>query len=292
MEAGPHGQTIRAVNAGAARAGVRPEQPLAQARAICPTLTTRTLDRDGDQAALAALARWCLRYTPLVARDGSDGLLLDLTGCHGLWPDWNILLADIDQRLRAMGWRPRLGLAATAGAAWALAHFAPPAQRLVTTAGLAGFEALPVAALRLSAESVGVLERFGLRTIGALAGLPRNTLARRFPARRAADAVLLRLDQLLGVRAEPVTPYQPPAAHDARQSFAEPLRDRTQVAAWLPRLTEALTQGMATAGVGARRLALQAMQAMARSRQCVSDSPGPRAMPPTSSACSRRGWRR
>ncbi|MEX6722983.1 Y-family DNA polymerase [Parapedomonas caeni] len=260
VDSGPHGQLVSAVNAGARRAGVQPGQPLARARALCPTLATQSRDSEADQAALVALARWCDRYTPLVALDGADGLLLDLTGCLGLWPGPDALLDDIEVRLRAMGWRPRLGLAATVGGAWALARFAPPDQRRVTSAGLAGFAALPVAALRLSADSIGVLERFGLRTIGALAGLPRSTLARRFPARTAADAVLLRLDQLLGVRAEPAAPYRSPPRHAVRQAFAEPLLNRAQVAAWLPRLVEALVQEMAAAGVGARRLALQAMQ--------------------------------
>ena len=41
--------------------------------------------RTADRAALARLAAWCERYTPLAAADPPDGLWLDITGCAHLF---------------------------------------------------------------------------------------------------------------------------------------------------------------------------------------------------------------
>ncbi|MGT2488812.1 hypothetical protein ACU4GA_28775 [Methylobacterium oryzae CBMB20] len=55
--------------------------------------------------------------------------------------------------------------------------------------------------LRLDPGTVAGLKRLGLRRIGALDALPRGPLARRF-----GEALLLRLDQALARRPEPLAP--------------------------------------------------------------------------------------
>ena len=65
---------------------------------------------------------------------------------------------------------------------------------------------LPVSALGLDADTVRTLERLGLKTIGALLGLPRLALARRF---RGAEDVVETLDRALGRKPEPLTAMQP-----------------------------------------------------------------------------------
>jgi protein ImuB len=65
----------------AAAAGIAPDQALADAQALCPTLVLRPADPEADAALLEQLALWCLRWTPLVAVNGRDGLWLDITGC-------------------------------------------------------------------------------------------------------------------------------------------------------------------------------------------------------------------
>ena len=75
---------------------------------------------------------------------------------------------------------------------------------------------LPVSALRLDPDTVRTLERLGLKTIGALIGVPRLALARRF---RGAENVVDALDRALGRKPEPLTaaPADPPprALHQA-----------------------------------------------------------------------------
>jgi protein ImuB len=247
---------------GPARAqGIVPGLTLADARARAPALASAEIDRAADAAALEALARWAMRYTPSAAVDGPDGLMLDVTGCAHLWSGESEMMADLSARLDRAGLAHRLGLGPAPGAAWALAHGA--GERLARLEGdpEAGLADLPVNALRLSEETLTLLRRFGLARIGQLSGIPRAALARRFRSAEAADRVLLRLDQALGRVAEPLGPLAPPPEHAARLPCPEPLLDAAGVAAGLGRLLARLADELAAAGRGARRFTLRAFRA-------------------------------
>lgn len=269
VEAGPHGIVLAALNEGARAAGLRVGQPLADARAYCPHLASEPIDRAADADGLLALARWAEQYTPIVGVDGLDGLLLDVTGCTHLRGGETGLLADMARRLEAMGLTARLALADTAGCAWALARFGANPQTVVPAgAARLALADLPVAALRLDDETVATLRLLGLRRIGQLLPLPRAALARRFRAKQQAEAVVLRLDQALGDRPEPVVPINPPLLLRVTRSFGAPLTDRALVEAWLPRLLEELAALLAGQGqpgqgqgLGVRRLRLTVFRA-------------------------------
>jgi protein ImuB len=98
-----------AVDQAAAALGLRPGQALADAQAIAPDLLLRPADPDGDARALHALALWARRYTPLVATDPPEGLLLDITGCAHLLGGEPALLRDALERLRRAGLGARRG---------------------------------------------------------------------------------------------------------------------------------------------------------------------------------------
>ncbi len=72
---------------------------LADARAIYPALATRPEDLARERAALSALRRWMVRYAPMVAVDGSDGLIADITGVSHLFGGEGELRADLQARL-------------------------------------------------------------------------------------------------------------------------------------------------------------------------------------------------
>ena len=114
---------------------------------------------------------------------------------------------------------------------------------------------LPVAALRLPPEPTQVLERLGLKTIGALAAVPRKSLARRF---READNPLDALDRMLGRRPEPLsaTPAEPPPRATFR--LAEPVADPAVMGQALARMAEPLCDELAQRRLGARRVAFLA----------------------------------
>ena len=249
-EAAAGADRLAAVSAAAAKAGLAPGMTLADARALVPALVTRPDDPPASRRRLAALAGWARRFTPWTAPCGDDGLWLDVSGCDHLFGGEAALLARLSEGVARQGYDCRTGLADTPGAAWATARFAgggavpPGAQR-------AALASLPAAALRLPAETVAGLARVGLRRVGDLYGCPRAPLARRF-----GRAVLDRLDQALGSRAEAIAPREAPARHRARRGFAEPVADTASIATALDRLLDALCAQLAEAGLGARRLTL------------------------------------
>lgn len=255
-EEGPHGPVIHAMNRIARQAGVTEGARLADMRALCPGLRVDFADPQGDRAALARLALWARRWCPWTAADaggpgaGGHGLILDTTGADHLWGGEAALLEAIEAALAAQGLTARPALGPTWGAAWALARFGP--VRAIWR-GPDDLAPLPAAALRLDAETVLLLNRLGLRTVGLLAGLPRLSLARRFARAAPARNPLIRLDQLTGHLPEPVSPPDAPPVFRADARLAEPVLDP---APHLPGLCAALCAQLAAAQRGARRLAL------------------------------------
>ena len=268
---GRRGPVLWAVNREAGAKGLRPGMRLADARALLAGLVTARADPAADRRGLERLALWCNRFTPWCAVDGSDdgsgdsgdgGLLLDITGCAHLLGGEAALMDEVAARLADLGVENRLGLADTPGAAWALARFdtaengrpetriAAPGEARTAIAGL------PVEALRLAPEDAHLLRRLGLITIGAVEGLPRASLARRFPCRERGSAVLARLDRALGRQAEPIVPMVPLPACLERLALPEPLIDRAGLDAMLARLMPGLAASLERDGLGARRLAL------------------------------------
>ena len=111
--------------------------------------------------------------------------------------------------------------------------------------------ALPVAALRLDPATAQALARLGLRRIGDLAAAPRAPLARRF-----GEALLLRLDQALGHRPEPLVTTGDPRDFQAARGFLEPIGQPETIVATATRLMEELAPRLDAAGLGARALRL------------------------------------
>ena len=118
---------VAAVNAAAEADGIRIGDTLADARAKTESLQVRAADPAADDAALRRLALWTTRYTPAVApwdeKSGADGLFLDVAGASHLFGGEASLIADLETRLARFGLPARTAIAATAGAAWALARF-------------------------------------------------------------------------------------------------------------------------------------------------------------------------
>src|SRR5439155_1728847 len=78
---------LTALDERAAKAGLFKTMALTDARAQFENLDIAFASPRKDAALLEKLADWCDRYTPLVALDGPDGLMLDITGCVHLFGD-------------------------------------------------------------------------------------------------------------------------------------------------------------------------------------------------------------
>ena len=85
---------LACLNIAAERMGLARGMTLADARALCPALSTEPAAPDRDAALLGAVHRWAGRFSPLVARDGVDGLMLDIAGVAHLFGGESVLVAE------------------------------------------------------------------------------------------------------------------------------------------------------------------------------------------------------
>jgi protein ImuB len=243
-------ELIVAVDEAAERLGLSTGLALALARAMHPALHAVEEDAEADTALLEKIADWCLRYTPLIACDAPDGLLLDIGGCAHLYGGEEALVADLGERVARAGFAYTIAIAGSIGAAWAAAHFGEPA-RYACGEQRTLLAPLPLSALRLPADTVAALARVGLKRIGDIVDLPRAPLAARF-----GTDLLRQLDRALGHEHEPLNPRLPVAPYVAEQRFAEPIAREEGVLAVIARLAARLQFALERRGDGARRLEL------------------------------------
>jgi protein ImuB len=275
-------------------AGLRRGMALTDARAICPGLVTRPADPVRAAAFRAALLRWAGRFSPWVAPEGAEALVLDITGCAHLFGGEAGLAETLAAEAAALGLSLRFGIADTRGAAWAVARYAGAGARPLPAGdaidqevratrsraqkrrwerggappppvpGRMVRDSAPIVPPGATAAHLGPLPVAALRlapaSVAALEalGLARISdlidLPRAALARRIGPEVILRLDQALGRVPEPVAPVAPPPVFALRLTLPEPIGRREDVLAGLDRLLGPLCARLRTAGVGARRL--------------------------------------
>jgi protein ImuB len=245
-------QVIAAANRAALALGLRPGMALSHAQAMLPGLEVAEADTEGDSAALAELAAWCLRWSPLTSTEAPDGIWIDATGCAHLHGGEDNLLSTIVTRLERAGFAARAAIADTPGAAWAIArHNTRPTTIIGPGGQIDAMALLPVAALRVDEGTVMALRRLGIDLVGQLVSMPRGPLARRF-----GGELLRRLDQALGREHEPIMPVLPPDAAQHALSFLEPLLTATALGIAIERLVEPVCSQLEASGLGARQISL------------------------------------
>ena len=204
-----------AANAAAQAAGVTPGVTLAGALAVAPALQLVEHDPLIEATLLDEVATWAGCFTPSVAIDPPDTLLLEVAASLQLFGGIERLQALIGEGIPQLGLAARQAGAPTPLAArWLARHC--PGSCITDTAHLGpALERLPLAALADgSAVGGAVLEllgAIGCHTLGEVAALPRKALARR-QGRSVSGA----LDRALGRQPDPRPCFVPPARHSAR----------------------------------------------------------------------------
>lgn len=260
VEKSAHGLTIAAANPAAKNLSITEGLRFTDAKARAPDLQSEEIDRAADAAALRKLAAWLLRVAPTVVLQAKDALLLEVTGCARMYGGEDALFTQARALLRQNGFPHQAAMAGTPGAAIALSRhrdgvILPPGEEK------AGLSELPISALRLSEDAQALLRRFGLTRVHQLIGIDRGALARRFRSKEMSDAVLLRLDQALGYRPEPVVPLLPEADYSVRLQCPDPLISTDAVRLGLEKLADELCWMLKDAGEGARSFILHAFRA-------------------------------
>ncbi|MFK7867810.1 MAG: DNA polymerase Y family protein [Roseobacter sp.] len=299
VEEQQNAQVLTSLNMVARQHGLRVGQPVRDAHAMCEKLITKTRNLPAERAFLAALQRWAGKFSPWVAQEADDGLVVDLTGCAHLFGGEDALLAVVDQDCADLGLCVRMGLADTRGAAWALARFAGQVatphrsgdaidqearatrsrsgKRHWTKGGTA--PALRVGAVAqahhiaapgqnysaLSALPVAAL-RLDPETVAQLARLGLRRIGdllgqpRASLARRFGRGLVARMDQAMGSAPEPVSPAKPPEHFTVRLSLPDPIGLKDDMMAGIDRLIARLCDSLKAKGRGARRIRFEAFR--------------------------------
>lgn len=226
---------IKAASAAAQALGIEPGTVVADARAIFPALTV--IDDQPELAGrlLNELAENCIRYTPVVAIDPPDGLILDISGCAHLWGGERAYLGEIMAKLKSLGYKVRAAIADTVGAAWAVARYGQ--VKAIIEPGQQAEALLPLTpvALRLEPDILERMHKLGFYQICRFIHIPRAILRRRF-----GPAMLERLAQALGEVREPVSSIQLIAPYQERLPSLEPIRTATGIEMALRKLLETM----------------------------------------------------
>ena len=238
---------ITAASPLAAKEGIQKGMSLVDARILLPGV--QVIDSQAGRAPklLKALAQWCIRYTPVVAVDGEDGLLLDITGCAYLWGGERMYFKEIILRLRGSGYNVRGAIADTVGAAWAIARYGKISPLIEPGEQKVAIYDLPPVALRLPPDTLEQLYNFGMLRIEQFAELPKKALYRRFK-----KELVHQLEKALGSREELLLPVELPVPYHERLACIEPIQTAIGIEIGLQRLLDQLCKRLEKEGKGLR----------------------------------------
>ncbi len=247
-------RVISAADDLALQIGAHVGMPVAKAESLFSDLVIMDADPVADAVALENLALWALRlYSPNVAVDDADGVILDIQGAAHLHGGEAGLISDALRRLTEVGITAIAALADTWGAAHALARFGRQTNPILIEPGKSGeaLRRLPTVALRLPPDMLPDLHILGLDTIGELAAKPRAPLTKSF-----GPKLFRRIDQALGRVAEPIEPVDAPELIKVQRLFAEPISAEETIEKYTRRLTDQMCERLEEHGLGVRRLDL------------------------------------
>jgi protein ImuB len=289
-----YGDRVKACSAAAIALGIRPTMPLAEAQALisvgaagrsetdhvpadrdggknCPPRCATELarhDAQRDREALARLAHWCERFSPIVGLDQTDEpdcLLLDVSGLAVLFGGEAALVHQVIAAFQTLGLEVRVAVADTVPAAWAFARFAPlptrsanvgvprsvdaAAVRIIAPGDTNAWHSLPIESLRLPERTTERLRRLGIFQLAQLPRLLRAALSRRFGSELVAS-----LDRLTGAAAEVIVAHQTPDTPAAHRVLEPPTTHRETLACVLGELFQRVAQQLREQGRGAWRL--------------------------------------
>ncbi|MBO0132267.1 DUF6504 family protein [Agrobacterium burrii] len=256
---------VSAADIAARKVGLRVGMSASKAQAVIADLTMIDADPVADAAALERLALWALRqYSPVVAVDGTDGIVMDTEGADHLRGGEELMISGLVNMLRGRGLTVRAAVADTWGAAHAIARLTSAETTVVPLGGVAkAVLGLPIHCLRLPPETIQSLRALGVETVGELSAMPRAPLTLRFgpePGRR--------LDQLFGRVAEPIDPLRTPELVEVSRNFQEPIGAPETIEKYIRRLVGQLTAELEKRGLGVRRSDL-VIHRVDNTRQCL-----------------------
>ena len=234
-------RSVLVCNGAAETRGVRPGMALATAWALAPQLRILPHDAAAESRALEAIASWACQFTAKVSLEPPQGVLLEVAGSLRLFGGTARLMARLRSGLADLGFETLLAAGPTARAALWLAR-----------GGGETLQALPVGAIDPGPETLALLRRIGVGTLGELMRLPRAGIAARF-----GPGLLEDLDRALGRAPEPRVFFEPPERFSMQLELPAPVMEAERVLFAARRLLLQLEGFLAARQAGVRGFTLR-----------------------------------
>jgi protein ImuB len=159
--------------------GIRPGMSLAQARSILPKLIARPRDIECERTAQEALFEVAETFSPRVEDAGEGVVFVDISGMARHYESETGLARAAMRAAEGVALPARVGIAASKLAARVAAEL-PKAPTIVEAGKESEFLApLPLTRLSPELDAAATLRRWGIASIGELAGLPESEVASR-----------------------------------------------------------------------------------------------------------------
>ena len=243
------GERLTACNPAARGQGVHPGLTPSAGRALLAELRILPCNPEAERTALERLAAWAMRFSDQVSLEPPRALVLEAARSLHLFGGAGPLHRQLADGVAALGYRARCVLAPTASGALTLAAAGGDGLIPDQDALRRALAELPVAALGLGRSALDDLARMGLKRVGDLLRLPRAGFAERFGVER-----LHQLERLLGERADPRRPYEPPTRFRAELELPAEVTDAAALVFACRRLIDELGGFLLARQGGVQRL--------------------------------------
>ncbi len=248
----------------AAAAGVEPGMRLSQAEALCPEARFVPADEEAYDAVHRTLVDSVKRFTPVVETVDAGLVLVEVSSLKRRFEDDADLAHQVvKEMIGSSGLDVRVGLGSTRFVAEQAARAAQPREACAVPPGeeRTFLSPLDISTLPLHAEMERRLRLLGVRTLGALAKLPRLAVIRQFGSHAGSL-----YDMACGVDALPVQADAPPLHLSGAHAFVDPVSDRTSLLVHVERLTRSFAEELNRRGYQAEGMRLVIEEAWGRRR--------------------------
>ena len=205
---------VIAANPAAAGRGVGPGTPVNSALGLIPEIRLLPRDPQAELQVLETLACWAYGLgTPVTLCASGLAVWVEIRHSLRLFGGWPALRRHITAEAKHLPHTKQYGIAPTLSAAALLAHAGAGLERPIALRQEIprAIRQWPLRLLPLDPAAAATLHGSGLRRIGEVLALPRDSLGRRF-----GPQLPLALERLLGRAAETWQSFEPPPVYRRR----------------------------------------------------------------------------
>ena len=226
---------VRYANQPALAQGIQPGSSIATAHSLASGLQVKTRDRDREQQALEHIATLAYGFSPTIAIQPPNQVLLEMASCLKLFRGFESFNERLCEQLQATQFQASVSYYPNPAGAMLLANACELAPFTSGVYELADLRRCPLHYLPIGDELVVRLQSMGFTQVGELLDLPMDALGKRFD-----KAMVHYLKCLQGNETLTLSPFKLPPRFDQRLDFVEELSHTEAILFPLKRLLQYL----------------------------------------------------